>query len=66
MSRTVQVTRFEPLSITVTETHDLGPDDDARQTRRAVYSQIANDVELMLNKEVERYKASLEEEDDDE
>lgn len=66
VSRTVQVTRFEPVTVTVTEVHNLNADDDARSVRRSVYRQIAGDVELMVAKEVERYKASLEEEDDDE
>lgn len=55
INRTVQLKKFEPLTITVTEVHQVQEGEDPRAVRLQVYNQVATSVASYMNKELERY-----------
>lgn len=55
VSRTCQVRQYEPVTITVTERHELHENEDPRRTRLKIYNQVATHVASFMDKELKRY-----------
>jgi hypothetical protein len=55
ISRTIQIRQYEPVTVTVTERHELEEGEDPKVVRLQVYNQIAPDVARFMDKEVKRY-----------
>ena len=50
-----QKPKFEPSTVSWTETHTLEEGDDYDKVRRKVYQQCSDTVNTLIKKEVERY-----------
>jgi len=55
VSKTVQIRQYEPVTVTLSETHILNDDEDIGQVRNQLYLQIGKAVGIYINKEIERY-----------
>jgi len=55
ISRTVQIRQYEPVTVTVTEKHKLGEDEEPKKVRLQVYNQVATDLARFMDRELKRY-----------
>lgn len=62
VSRTIQVERFEPVSVTVEESIQLKDDEDAAEARTQLYSDVTKQVTRYVRNEVKKYGTKKEEE----
>ena len=53
ISKTVQVSQYEPLTVTITRTIDDGNDTD--ENRKKLYSSVGAQVKKVLDLEIRRY-----------
>jgi hypothetical protein len=55
ISRTIQIQQYQPLTISIAETHNCDEDEDPQEVRNTVYKQVAESVSRYLNREYKRY-----------
>jgi hypothetical protein len=55
VSRTVQIVQFSPVTVTVTEVHELAEGDDARSVRNEVFNNVSGSVARYIDHEIKRY-----------
>lgn len=58
LSKTIQVVNFEPIRVDVTQTAEVGPDDNASQVRRALYENTSKALNTMMKFEIEKWRNS--------
>lgn len=54
--KTVQVPKFEPVSMGITETYSVPPGADMDMYRRVIPKRIGNAVEDAIDREIKRYE----------
>lgn len=60
VQRTVQVRQYEPVTVTVTETHRPEPGESAKAVRLQVYNQVGASVARFMDHEIARYSENNE------
>lgn len=55
VSKTVQVAQFEPVTVKVTETVEVGADQDASEVRFETYKTVTQAVKKYIDNEVRKY-----------
>ncbi len=55
VSRTIQVQQFQPSVVTVTETTELGPDDNPEEVKAVLYKSASRSVTKFMNAEIDKY-----------
>lgn len=58
LSKTIQVVNFEPLRVDVTQTAEVGPDDNASTVRRELYESTSKALDAMMRFEIKQWKES--------
>ena len=53
--RVVQIKQFEPVSVTVSETHEVKDGESTREVRNAAYNSVSASVVRYIDHEVENY-----------
>jgi hypothetical protein len=53
--RVVQIKQFEPVSVTVSETHEVKDGESTREVRNSAYNSVSASVVRYIEHEVENY-----------
>ena len=55
VSRTVQITQYSPVTVTVTEVHEVKEGESTREVRNSAYNAVSASVVKYVQHEVENY-----------
>ena len=69
VSKTIQVTRFEPVQVSVSQTASVGDGEEPREVRAALYRNTSKAVKAMMKREIADWTPERDdggEEDDEE
>ncbi len=56
ISKTMQAVQFEPVTVTVEHTAELGVDDDVKAVRENLYKRTSASAESFIKQEVLKYR----------
>lgn len=65
VTRTIQVERFEPVGVTVTESIEIKDTADAAEARKKLYSDVTKQVTSYVENEKRKYAKKGRSDDDD-
>ena len=65
VERTVQIPKFNPIGVSITETYTMPRNVDMESVRKVLTRNIGASIELAINREMKRYAPPVAEPDED-